>query len=576
VEESVKKIVNELTAVIISHNNETSVINTINSVKGLAKEIILIDLQSSDNTKNLAQKYNVRYILENKNKPENELFNRAIATSKTKYILYLFGYEVLVKSSIVSIESILANEGDAHDGYVCQIVTEIGSPIIAEKNSYAVRLVKKTETVSFENMFRSSPVNSIFNSNGHIETTNIIIQNKSYKYNEEHVRSIYLSEAKYLLSHPKNDPYYYYQLAKQMYHLTKYNEAIELLKKIDVNEIEDKGFVASVYNYLARSMQRKKMISPAITLYIKSLDFVMSQNIANMEVASLYSEAKKPLEASMGFERFYISYLDDEKQRFSYYKSGKVFTKEDGYLPFVDDDFKLQYNSIKQKMGCYYIENKRFEEGDQLLNEMLSKFGQGSSEYYSILESLSVSYEFQIKNDELRAALDGMLKIDLARKAKAPLFIHLRKLIELNYSEHHLDEVMRFIQLGLQSFKYSIFFNYYRAELYYTNQNFDKSLEELDFIISEYPKNRYKDIPIVEIITLKGDCFYEQKNFLKAVESYKIAYQADKKSVKALHKLGQCLIELQKPDQAKLIYSQALMIDPENKLIQHDLDQLAN
>lgn len=575
-EESIEEIVNELTVVIISHNNETSVINTINSVKGLAKEIVLIDLQSSDNTKTLAQKYNVRYILENQNKPENEIVNRAITTSKTNYMLYLFGYEVLTKSSTTLIEEIIDKGAESHEGYVCKVVTEIGSPVIAEKDSYSVRLVKKTEKVSFDYMFRPSPVDSIFKSDGKIETTNIVIQNKSYKYNEEHVRAIYLSEAKHLLKHQKNDPSYYYKLAKQMYHLTKYSEAIELLKKIDVNSIEDKGFVASVYNYLARSMQRKKMISPAITLYMKSLDFVITQNVANVEIASLYSEAKKPLEASMGFERFYISYLDEENQSFSYYNTGKIFTKEDKFLPFVDDDFKTEYNDVKQQMGRYYIENQRFDEGDEILKEMLKKFGQGSDEYYSILESLSISYEFQIKNDDLRKCLDSMLKIDLARKAKSPLFKHLRKLIELNYREHHLDEVMRFIQLGLQSFKYSIFFNYYRAELYFSNQSYDKSLEELDFIINEYPKNRYKDIPLVDIITLKGDCFYEQKNFLKAVESYKIAYQADKKSVNSLHKLGQCLIQLQKPDQAKQIYSQALMIEPENKLIQHDLDQLTN
>jgi len=151
----------------------------------------------------------------------------------------------------------------------------------------------------------------------------------------------------------------------------------------------------------------------------------------------------------------------------------------------------------------------------------------------------------------------------------------LKDLIEIKYQNNQLEEVTRYVQLGLQSFKYSIFFNFYRSEVYYWNKQYDKALEELNLVIKEYSKNRYKDIPLVRILELKGDCFYKLKNYVKSFETFKICLQAEPESVSILGKLGQCLILLQKPDQAKQVYTKALSIEPENQMIKDGLSQIS-
>ena len=70
-----------LSAVIITYNEEKNIARCIESVQDIADDIVIIDSFSTDNTKNICKKYNVRFI-EHKFKGHIQQKNWAITQVK--------------------------------------------------------------------------------------------------------------------------------------------------------------------------------------------------------------------------------------------------------------------------------------------------------------------------------------------------------------------------------------------------------------------------------------------------------------------------------------------------------------
>jgi tetratricopeptide (TPR) repeat protein len=561
----------ELTAVVISHNDEKTIANCLSSIKPLTTKITLLDLQSTDNTKLIAQKYNVKYLPDKFGKGEDELLNRAKSITKSSHIIYFYGYELLSPDSIPLILDFVQSENEI-SALICRIKTDIGNPIISEKMSFSTRLFENLPEFKFLYPKRPDIATSIFKNDGKIQNSIIDITNIKYKVNHSALGSVYMQNVRNLLKNQKNDIYFYFTLGQELYHLKKYQEAQETFKKIDLSQIEDKGLIATIYNYFAKSLDKSGMAAAAIKLYLKSIDLVHSQYVANFELAQTYNKMGKKLEAVSTMERFYVSFSDNGV--FNYYKNGDILTKETGYLPYIDNDSILNHEKIKRNLGKYYVEHERFEEAVELLNDALKMPKMTIEDKHKILLDLRDAYDKLGEKDSLRSILDQLLKIDLTLKSKDTMFINLQKVIELHAEDQNMEALNRYIQIGLQSFKYSMFFHFYRAQLYYMNKQYIKALEDIQTILDAYSKNRYKsDVELLKIIELKGDCLVETGDFAKALESFKVLYQQRQDNINVLHKLGLCLIHLKKSKEAEQLLNKALSLDPENEEVQRSLTE---
>ena len=98
----------KLSAVIITFNEEAHLEKCLTSLENLADEILVVDSHSTDSTKLICQRFNVRF-LEQKFLGYREQKNFALEKAKYDYILSLDGDEALsetLKNSILEVKKI--------------------------------------------------------------------------------------------------------------------------------------------------------------------------------------------------------------------------------------------------------------------------------------------------------------------------------------------------------------------------------------------------------------------------------------------------------------------------------------
>ena len=106
--DNLKILPSDITAIILTYNEEKHIERCLLSVKNTAKRIIIIDSYSTDNTLNILKKHNVE-ILQNKFITHSKQLSWGIenATIKTNWILRLDADEVLTKALIKKVSEIL-------------------------------------------------------------------------------------------------------------------------------------------------------------------------------------------------------------------------------------------------------------------------------------------------------------------------------------------------------------------------------------------------------------------------------------------------------------------------------------
>ncbi|MES2728273.1 MAG: glycosyltransferase family 2 protein [Bacteroidota bacterium] len=106
----------ELSIAIITHNESLNIERCINSVKGIADDIIVVDSYSTDNTVALAQQMGARVVLQ-KFLGHIEQKNFAISQAKYPFILSLDADEAIDETLLNEIKAIKNNTARA-DGYL--------------------------------------------------------------------------------------------------------------------------------------------------------------------------------------------------------------------------------------------------------------------------------------------------------------------------------------------------------------------------------------------------------------------------------------------------------------------------
>jgi glycosyltransferase involved in cell wall biosynthesis len=137
----------KISVVIITLNEEKNIERTLQSVKNIADEILVVDSLSTDNTKGICQKYNVRFI-EQKFLGYIEQKNFALKLATHDYILSLDADEALSPELASEILKVKLNFTRA--GYSFNRLTEYNGHWVRHCGWYPdtkLRLVKKAQAV---------------------------------------------------------------------------------------------------------------------------------------------------------------------------------------------------------------------------------------------------------------------------------------------------------------------------------------------------------------------------------------------------------------------------------------------
>src|SRR3954466_10005620 len=139
-----RKYMTKLSAVIITLNEERNLSRCLQSLQGIADELVVVDSFSSDKTEEISKSFSAKFI-QHKFEGHIEQKNYALAQTSFDFVLSLDADEALsdeLKSSIKSIK-----ENWQHDAYEMNRLTNYCGQWIKHSSWYPdkkVRLFKKT------------------------------------------------------------------------------------------------------------------------------------------------------------------------------------------------------------------------------------------------------------------------------------------------------------------------------------------------------------------------------------------------------------------------------------------------
>ncbi len=110
----------QISVVIITYNEEKNIARCIESVRDIADDIMIVDSFSTDNTKSICKKYEVRFI-EHAFEGHIQQKNWAVTQAKYPYILSLDADEALSETLKESIKAV--RENWSHDGFTFNRLT---------------------------------------------------------------------------------------------------------------------------------------------------------------------------------------------------------------------------------------------------------------------------------------------------------------------------------------------------------------------------------------------------------------------------------------------------------------------
>lgn len=318
---------NTLSVCIIAKNEEKNLIRCLESIKGIADEIILVDTGSKDNTISIAEGYNAKIIKFPWQNNFSSARNKALDIASKDWILYIDSDESLDNSQIYEIKKSLNNINSI--GIKLKLVNVIDNKPYVGKST--LRLIKNNYGFYFSGNINERLMNLNYENGYETEVinTNYIVYNYGFDYNKKSLTERCNRNLDIYLSFPEKDKdyLYYYNIANEYYLLRKYNlAATNYLKALNLN---DNILINSYITLLiVKSYYNLKKYSKAILI---GENFSMKYNLIR-EVYLILSECYDKLEEFTLSKESFKTYLSYPTSEYSYYFS-LIHDKRNNLIP---------------------------------------------------------------------------------------------------------------------------------------------------------------------------------------------------------------------------------------------------
>lgn len=219
-------------AAIIAKDNEKTIFDTLDSVKDICKQIVIVDTGSSDKTSEISLKFGaeIHYLLWNDN--FSEARNYAINLMRTDWILIIDTDEIISSFAYDEFVSIVNNSKCGAINVKIENLLENG--LISEH--FYPRMIKNNSNIKFIGAIHEQISESIQNIGFTIEKSSFVIEHSGYKTtNKEKInRNKFLLEKQLQES---EDDWTKYHLANTEFANNNYTKAEYLYNEIE-NSIE--------------------------------------------------------------------------------------------------------------------------------------------------------------------------------------------------------------------------------------------------------------------------------------------------------------------------------------------------
>ncbi len=290
---------------MIVKDEENSLGECLNSVKGIADEIIVVDTGSTDNTKNIAKKFTDKIFDFKWNNDFSEARNFSINKAAKDWILFLDADEVISKEDAVKIKVLVDDKksGDI-DGFAMLQRNYTDDAKLAgwkpaeqcqESKGYMgyfisplVRLFRNNKEFYFQYPVHEIIEKSIIEKNGKLSMTQIPIHHYGYA----HEGTVFEKLNKYLeigeeeIKGNPNDPKPYFEVARIHRRLHDLDKALGYFKK--AAEINPR--YNNPYAFIGEIYTQQNKIKEAVEAYEKAIELHPNDEIAFVNMGVLMIE----------------------------------------------------------------------------------------------------------------------------------------------------------------------------------------------------------------------------------------------------------------------------------------------
>jgi tetratricopeptide (TPR) repeat protein len=450
---------NTLSLNMIVKNEEKFLDDCLKSVVSIIDELIIADTGSTDNTKEIAKKFNASVFDYSWDNNFANARNFVLKKSSSDWILYLDADERIEPEYHKEIIKIInSNEAEA---YLLKLrsKTTTGDREQSQIASYP-RLFKNIPGLLFEGRIHEQITPSLVKNGARVKSTSIIIEHLGYAQNEDTVEKKKIRNLENLIKLVQEEPlnaYAYFQLGENYIALNDSDKGIANLKKaISLGSLTP-PVASTAFSALAQEYLKKNDYISAEDFCIKSLDIAPNQLFAGLLLAEIYLANGKYKEAIIQFNQSieYLNIPENERRAdtaidldvdisFIYYKIGIAYIKlhdlekaEGYFLKSLEHDDQLQESNI-ELAGIYFykgnpettlnclnkIDIKRIKKIELLMN--IAGFYLELGEHYLCSKVLSYVVELMPKNAKAHYFLGNcFLNLNMLEKAMEHYYISL-------------------------------------------------------------------------------------------------------------------------------------------------------
>lgn len=303
-----------LSVCIIAKNEENNLLRCLESIKGIADEVILVDTGSVDKTISIAEKYNAKVMEFPWTKNFSSARNKALEMATKDWILCLDCDEALDGSQIYEIKRALRNS--KHLGFRLKLTNVINNKLYEGK--HILRIIKNNSGFYYSGKINERLMNSIYEDSYNTEIINLeyLLYNFGFDYSRKTLTERCNRNIEIYSSFNKEevDFAYYYNIANEYYLLRKYNTANNYyIKSLNSN---DNIYINSYITLLlVKSYYYMKKYNKAILI---GESFSIKYNFIR-ELYLFLSECYKKIEEFDISKECFKTYLSTTPNEYSYY-----------------------------------------------------------------------------------------------------------------------------------------------------------------------------------------------------------------------------------------------------------------
>ncbi len=337
-----------ITLSMIVKDEEKLLLGCLDSVKGIADEIVIVDTGSTDNTVKLAESRGAKVYKFEWVNDFSAARNYALSKSKGDWILYLDADERLTAESVEEIKNII--QGNEKLGVKCNVLSrgsEGRNPSIMEY----IRFFRNSPGLYFKGKVHEQIEESLLLNSYSIVSSNIEILHLGYDLNTETLRkkaerNLALLREQFKLN--KKDAYTAFQIGQSLIMLNRREEAHEyfLISIRDPEfEIHHRAqafrFLAAIHMELNDILNAKEFAENGLALYEYSpvLNLVMSNiyiKLGEYEEAAGYCRKAYTynLELAEGRRKSYFDIILNEAEIYQHSLNSAILCKNKDLLDF--------------------------------------------------------------------------------------------------------------------------------------------------------------------------------------------------------------------------------------------------